>query len=129
MQVAIPRDANEVQVHVRHVGDNLALKVLVDAAKLHGDHKSLRLIDCIYAVEGPGKVRLWWEEKGGKHALLLPLEGRGRLDCTPVGGILSPEGDFTGRVLISFNAGPAGTEGEPPNGAFFIGLEFAKVRA
>jgi hypothetical protein len=118
LTVTIPRDEGEVQVHVVGKGWEEPLPALfLDVGKLKGSPVALRLLDCVYAVESGLKVFLWWE--GTEHALLLPLEGRGRLDLTPIGGIHNPRHDgFTGHVLLT-------TQGE---GFFFLGLEFAKVR-
>lgn len=120
LRVAIPRDAAEVQVQI--TGENLepgkAFTILC-SNELQGTPSALRLIDICYAVETGLKIFLWWEDDGG-DTLILPLEGRGRLDLGPIGGIHNPRNEgWTGNVQLS-------TKG---SGLFFLGLEFAKLKS
>lgn len=90
--------------------------LFLEAHKLKGSPASLRLQDVVYAIEGGQKVFLWWDDAQG--TLILPLEGRGRLDFNPIGGIANPRNEgWTGHVSFS-------TQGK---GHFFVGLEFVKL--
>jgi len=124
LQISRPRDNAEVQVHVASAegGPYSEAGTILRLEDLTGDPKALRLIDVIYSIESGCKVFLWWDDAKG-DTLLLPLEGRGRLDLTPLGGISNPRNEgWTGHVQLS-------TLHETPGGkSFFLALEFAKLR-
>ncbi len=117
--VTIPRDgAAEVQVIVTSTEEVSPARTILDLGKLFGAPTAVRLTDVIYAVEGGAKVWLWWDDNAG-DTLILPLEGRGRLDLSPFNGIPNPRREgFTGHVQVS-SAGP---------GSFVLCLEFAKLQ-
>lgn len=126
--VSIPRDATEVQVQVTGLGGELPPTTFLDVSELAHSPKSLRLTDIVYAIEGGCVVYLWWEDATG-DTLILPLEGRGRLDLTPIGGISNPRNEgWTGHVRISTSHSPI-LDGEVPQRSFFLGLEFMKLTA
>lgn len=123
--VTIPRDGTEVQVHIHSSSESeLAPWTFLDIGELTGGPTSLRLIDCVFALEGDMTVYLWWDDAAG-DTLILPLEGRGRLDLSPIGGIQNPRNEgWTGHVQLTTAHKSPGTLK-----SFFLGLEFAKVRA
>jgi hypothetical protein len=118
-RIAIPRDAAEVQVLVTG-GNVLTPFRIVDVDKLKDSPVSLRLTDIIHSVQTGLTVYLWWEEEDG-GSLIIPIEGRGRLDLSPMLGIQNPRNEgWTGHVTLTTSR----AEGK----SFFVGLEFAKVR-
>lgn len=128
LRTAIPRDsAAEVQVHV--FGDALEEVIkpslIVDVGALRDPPLALRLTDILYSVQSGLTVFLWWDEGESKRSLILPLEGRGRLDLSPTLGITNPKNEgWTGHVTLTTEHATIG-EGRK---SFFLGLEFSKVR-
>jgi hypothetical protein len=117
--VIIPRDSTaEVQVIVTSTEEVALPETFLTMRELKEQPAALRLTDVIYAVESGAKVFLWWDDDAG-DTLILPLEGRGRLDLSPFGGIPNPRKEgFTGHVQVSSSG----------LGAFILCLEFAKLK-
>jgi len=117
--VTLPRDSlAEVQVIVTSTEEVLLPETILTMGSLMGQPKALRLTDVIYVVEGGTKVYLWWDDDAG-DTLILPLEGRGRLDLSPFSGIPNPRKEgFTGHVQVSSSG----------HGSFVLCLEFAKLQ-
>src|SRR5437867_8938591 len=102
-QIRITRDAAEVVVQITASDADEVTKALtiLRTTELSGQPAALRLLDVIHACEKDLVVSLWWE--GGKgDALILPLEGRGRLDLAPLGGIHNPRHEgWIGHVRLT----------------------------
>jgi len=123
MIVTIPRDQAETQVHVTSTfEEEMEPTLILDPRALRNSPTALRLTDVLFALEGEMTLFLWFEGKED-HALLLPLEGRGRLDLSTMGGIFDHRREeSTGRILLStrHNTGGRGR-------SFFLALEFSRI--
>lgn len=124
MRRTLPRDANDVQLHlVESDSDEIEPTTVLDLKELKGDPVALKLSSVVFAIEGGCTVYLWWDDEMG-DTLLLPLEGRGALNFDPYGGLENPRHEgWTGCVQLSTHHTTPGRK------SFFLGLEFAKLRA
>ena len=124
ISVKIPRDAAETQAHIIASSEaEITDLEVVNVKSLKESPRALRLIDAVFSLEEGMTAFLWWEDASGE-SLILPLEGRGRLDLSPVGGIHNPRNEgWTGHVKLTTSHKTPGRKK-----SFFIGLEFSKVR-
>lgn len=82
----------------------------------------LRLMTAEFSIQGGLTILLFWEGEDD-HTLLLPLEGRGRLDFEWAGGLQDPKVDgWKGNVVLQTVAST------PDDKHFSLVLEFSKCR-
>lgn len=82
----------------------------------------LRLTTVEFAIQDGLTILLFWEGEDD-HTLLLPLEGRGRLDYDWAGGLKDPQvNGWKGNVVLKTEAT------KPGDKHFSLVLEFAKCR-
>jgi len=96
-------------------------EIVLEPSKLK-EVSSLRLTDVTYSIQSGLTVLLFWEGESD-HTLMLPLEGRGRLDYSWCSGLRDPQDDgWTGNVLFKTVSTGQGAK------HFSLVLEFAKCR-
>ena len=83
-----------------------------------GSPKALRIETLVYAFESGLACWLEWELSTGDVELILPLEGRGKLEFEVLQGLQSPE-DFVGIQMTTLLSAP-------PNRAFFLAMDLTK---
>ena len=85
--------------------------------------KALRLLGVMHAIQDGLTILLYWHSSIDEHELIMPLEGRGRLDLEYCQGIKDPRSDAgTGCVYLITETFKPGKK------HFFLSLDFSKMR-
>ncbi len=121
IRTRVTRDANEVVVLVsasNHPAISEA-ETFLTTKGLRDQPAALKLVDVVYSLEEGMTLFLWWDDEKG-DTLILPLEGRGRLDLAQFDGIHNPRNaGWTGHVQRTTVPKTPGWK------SFFLGLELS----
>lgn len=124
---------NDLQVEVtRASGEEVDLlitgtldKSLVQKIWVPGDgHVTARVMSMIFSIETGLRVVLHWGNSQVEGHLILPLEGRGTLDFSKLGGLRNPRKDgWDGSIGIYV------ANGDPKVTRYFtLAIELSKMR-